>query len=392
MRIILLAIACSVLCCGRVHGVEPAVLTNDSAPLWLLPVPWTNNEQLRFDIKQADGAKSGVLIYTAQTGAINGREYWQFASRMFAGIQQFSRVEADPVSFAPFRSRWKHSLFGDADAAYSTNQVYVAVKGKEPQKFNPQGAVYDSEEIPHLLRRLPLQTNYTQTVNVLSTLPKSVLYPLKIVVAAIEKVWVPAGEFVCFKVELSTHQTFWISTATNRYVVRFRTSTAEADLSEVGQVKTSEPTVCWNKESGMYITAPPGWAFFEADASGLMGKIYLLDPEATATTCLKVWNRDALPEKAKTSLRAWTDYELKEASPDHQDFILKNDKWLDQPVAGALGLSVTCDFSDSPKTYAYESVGFIGSKAVALGSQMPAEQSASIIPALRAILNSLKSY
>ena len=108
----------------------------------LLPAPWENPEQLQLDVKFASGFKLGQAIYSVAAGETNGQKIWQLSSHMFAGVQQFSRVEVLGDSFKPLHSLWKHTLIGEADAVYSRGSAEVTLKGKEPKKVEFEGVLY----------------------------------------------------------------------------------------------------------------------------------------------------------------------------------------------------------------------------------------------------------
>jgi tetratricopeptide (TPR) repeat protein len=154
----------------------------------LMPVPWVDGEQLRLDIKLGSGFKIGPSTYSANAiDETNGRKIWQVSSRLFAGVQQLSKVQVDADSFKPLHSRWKHTLLGDVDAVYSPGKVEMKFKGKdEVKKTDLEGIVYDNEEVVQLMRRLPLATNYSTRIQILSTLGGGNIIPLKIEVAGID--------------------------------------------------------------------------------------------------------------------------------------------------------------------------------------------------------------
>ena len=160
----------------------------------LRPAPWADGEELRLDIKFPTGIKLGTASYTADAGETNGRKIWRLSGRLFAGVEQFSRVEVDADTFKPIHSRWKHSLIGEANAVYSPGHAELRTVGKdELAKINLDGVVYDNEEVIQLMRRLPLAANYKTNLRIFSSLGGGNIIPLEIEVAGTEKVTVPAG-------------------------------------------------------------------------------------------------------------------------------------------------------------------------------------------------------
>ena len=101
---------------------------------------------MRLDLKFPSGFRIGVASYTVASGETNGHKIWRFGSRMMAGVQQFSRVEADYDSLKPLHSRWKHVLIADAEAVYSPGRAEVKLLTKDTSKtVDLQGVIYDNE-------------------------------------------------------------------------------------------------------------------------------------------------------------------------------------------------------------------------------------------------------
>ena len=77
--------------------------------------------------------------------------------------RQYTRVDADAMTFAPMTGRTKNTM-GDFRAAYQPGKVALEVThdGKPTTLDIPvEGTVYDNEQVIYLLRRLPLKEGYT---------------------------------------------------------------------------------------------------------------------------------------------------------------------------------------------------------------------------------------
>src|SRR5436190_2045383 len=145
----------------------------------LTPAPWADGEELRLDVKFQSGFKIGVAAYTVNSGETNGHKIWRIGSHLFAGVQHLSRVEVDADSLKPLHSRWKHSLIGDVHAVYAPGHVDLKVKGKDsPKKIDLETITYDNEEVIQMMRRLPLGTNYSTTIRIITTLGGGTCLPL----------------------------------------------------------------------------------------------------------------------------------------------------------------------------------------------------------------------
>ena len=176
----------------------------------LLPAPWVDGEELQMDVKFQSGFKIGAARYTADLDTLNGKKIWRLSSFLFAGVVQLSQVEVEADSFKPIHCHWKHTMLGDADTTYLPGKAEIKLEGKDDVKTTPlDHIVYDNEECIQLIRRLPLATNYTTTLNILTGLGGGSIIPMGVTVSGIENVKTPAGTFECYKVELSVKQSFW---------------------------------------------------------------------------------------------------------------------------------------------------------------------------------------
>lgn len=315
----------------------------------LTPAPWADGEEMRLDLKFPSGFRIGVASYTVASGETNGHKIWRFGSRMMAGVQQFSRVEADYESLKPLHSRWKHVLIADADAMYSPGHAEVKLLTKDTTKtVDLPGVIYDNEEATQLFRRLPLATNYSGTLRFLSTLGGGNIIPVKIDVVGIEKVQVPAGTFECFKLELSIKQTFWYSTDPHRYLVKFEAGGAVAELSGVGEFKPDAPTTYHDPTYDFSLTLPPGWTAYrrDPDEQKEATTVFLLDPEAAALTIVQAQKLSWLKPEKKESLRGWVNTELADAAKELKGFKARQDSWKELTVAGHPAMAVAGDFVD----------------------------------------------
>src|SRR5690606_34261275 len=61
----------------------------------LLPVPWVDGEDLRYDVNLATGFTVGVARYTVAAAELDGRKIWRFHSNTVGGAQSWSRTEVD---------------------------------------------------------------------------------------------------------------------------------------------------------------------------------------------------------------------------------------------------------------------------------------------------------
>lgn len=360
----------------------------------LLPAPWTDGEEMQLDIKFPTGFKFGMGAYAVHAGEPNGQKIWQVSARMFAGVQSFSRVEVDAESLKPIYSRWKHTLIGDAEATYTSGQAEIKMRGKnEVKKIDLNGVVYDNEEAIQMMRCLPLATNYTTSLRFLTSLGGGNIVPVKLEVAGMEKVEVPAGTFECFKVELSIHQTFWYSADAHRYLVKFEAGGVVAELSKVHRLKSGDPVNYQDPSFGFTFTAPPGWIVYrpeEKDDKGKVG-IEILDPEAAATSELHVGALENLKAGEKKSPRDWAESEAVDGSKVLKGLKIRPESWQERNVAGHSGVSVIGDFVEGQeKKVAYAVFSFGNTTATEFRFVVGSKDFADFQPRFDAIVDSYK--
>jgi len=316
----------------------------------LLPAPWVDGEEMQLDIKFPTGFKLGTVVYRVQAGETNGQKTWRVSSRLFATTQQASRVEVEAETFKPIHGWWKVDVMGETEVAYSAGHAELRTVGKNGvKKVELTGVVYDNEEAAQLIRRLPLGSGYKTTLRIFSSLGGGNIVPIGVKVVGEEKVMVPAGEFDCYKVELSpVNQTFYYSADEHRYLVKFEAGGVAAELAQVTQRNAGEPAGYQDPEFGFTLTAPAEWVFFRADVKDEKEttRLMVLDPDATASIVVNVENREGYGPKAGQSLREWVEKEVIEgdAIKTLKALKIRPESWQERTVAGQRGLGVVGDF------------------------------------------------
>lgn len=318
----------------------------------LLPAPWVDGEEMRLDIKFPTGYKLGTAVYRVRAGEAGGRKTWQFSTRLFAGTQQSSRVEAEAESLKPIHCWWKINLMGEVDVSYFPGYAELRrADAKEPKKVDLNGVVYDNEEAVQLIRRLPLASDYQTTLRIFTGLGGGNIISLGVKVVGEEKVETPAGTFDSYKVELSpVGQTFWWSTDEHHYLVKFEAGGVIAELSQVSQHKAGEPVQYRDAKYGFSLTAPADWVFFRADSMDEKDgeRVLVLDPEAVATTVMNIGSRAVYGPKAGQSLREWAEKDVVggEAVKTLKALKIRPESWKEQTAAGLPAMSVLGDLEE----------------------------------------------
>ncbi len=315
-----------------------------------LSAPWADGEEMRLDLKFSNGVKIASAAYSVNSGETNGIMVWRLANRIFGVSRSLSHVEVDADTFRPLHSRWKHNLFGEADAQYTPTEAAVLLKGKDQaKKIALNGAVYDNEEAIQLMRRLPLASGYKTSLRLLSTLSAGSIVPVQVTVTGPEKISVSAGDFDCYKVALSIHQTFWYSADAHRYLVKYDAGGAIAELSRVAYPKPGQPEKYQEPELGFSLAVPYDWLLSPrpGEANTNMAVVDIFDPDMAATTFLKVRKLDGLDPAFRKTVRTWAESEAAEFAKVWKNFKIRPDSWKDRMIAGREGATFVADYVDA---------------------------------------------
>ena len=334
------------------------------ADLALQPVPWQDGERLQYRFTIGAGLDIGTAEYRAILSETGGRKVWEVGARMFAAAHSFSKVSADVETFAPISSVWKHALLGEASATYRSGEIEIARPGKEATKLAVEKIVYDNEQAMHLMRRLPLEVGYKTTIPIIATLGGAATIPLGIEVTAKEVLKVPAGDFECFKVNLSVGQTFWFTTDANRYLVRLEAGGATASLASIAHRGAADPVVFKSDAAGISLTAPPDWVLHlqTKDDETDRPTLHMLDPNADARAiALRMRPTDKLPAKARASARAWAESDFADhLSKTVKDAKIRPNSWRPFSVSGRAGMSFIADCTEKDQPMVVYSIYSLG--------------------------------
>jgi hypothetical protein len=318
------------------------------------PVPWVDGEVLRFIMKLPTGLDLGAMAYRAESAQVGDRKVWRVGARIFAGgmMQSFSRVDADWESFRPISSRWKHSLIGDATVVYSGNSAQTTVVGAaEPKVTALDAPVYDNEEAVHLIRRLPLEVGYKTTVPILTGLGGGAVIPVGVEVKSIDKLTVPAGQFECYRVDLSLNQTFWFTTDEHRYLAKFEAGGMTAELTGIEQRQPGKPVQLHDDATGVTVVAPENWLIQkhnkqDGQSNDLGTEFYFMDPDATITTALLKLHDTATLNEGKNSPRVWAEARVGKLAKEMKDLKVRPASWKILSVSGRPAVGFVADYTD----------------------------------------------
>jgi len=343
--------------------------------LKLDPLPWVDGEHLELRIKLAGGLEIGEFILSARSGKVDGREVWYLAlNRNIAPNAPnlaLSRVVADRRTFQPISSTFRHSLMGTVEGEYTAKQVTVrsrGVDGKESvKKLDLDGVYYDNEQGWHAFRLLPLTDNYKGSMPICATFGGG-LMKLETEVTGKETIEVAAGKFECYKLLVKpVQQTFWISSDSHRYAVKFEAGGVIGELQSIRQVKPGETVSYDDPKLGFSLSTPADWYVIPDKTAAKESErvLMLVDPEAEAVSALVVQPLESLKEQQRTSLRAWAEERLAEGKKVHKGHQVRPDSWQERKVAGHPALSYVADFEQGSTKRAKYCVFVLGKSTAA---------------------------
>lgn len=357
----------------------------------LQPVPWQNNEVTRLDIRLAAGLKVGSAEYTVHAGEANGQKIWRFSSRTEAAANQsVSHVEVEAGTLKPLHSIWKHSLLGEVDAVYYPDHADLKTTGKAgTNKLEFDGAVLDNEEVVQWMRCLPLENGYKTSQQILASLG-STLVPLKFEVSGPEQVQVPAGTYDCYKIELSIAQTFWYSSDSNHYLVKFEAGGAIAELTGVTQRTPGERAAYSDSTFGFSVSAPADWTFDKQETSKAdKAVVSILDPQGLASSILAVQTMSSLTPSETNSLLIFAKARMADEAKVMKGFSTRPGSWQDGTLSGQPSLSVVSEYMEGKaKKVFYQVWSFGATNAVYFQSSLPAADFDGFRPKFDAVANS----
>ncbi len=278
---------------------EQKDLIAKSQMLNLRPAPWTDGEVLRMGTKSS-GAKSdmGAYVYSAESIQEAGKPAWNFRNVMVtSGMSIYQAAVVDAGSYTPISGRMRVSfMLMDNEARYTQNQVDVSSlqNGVKASRQIPlSGVVYDSAQILHLVRCLPLREGFQTTISVFNPTAGTTVN-LKVAVVGRETITVPAGTFDCLKTSLTPEgnaqdQTVWLSTEGHFYPVKLvQGGILEQELHSIEVVGKTQMVRFEDKESGINMSMPPQWYFGRTVLGGLVS---LAAPELDSLLLLYSWER-----------------------------------------------------------------------------------------------------
>ncbi len=338
---------------------RPATITQPGIqPLKLKPATWSDGEVMRLRLTSTAGPEIGTMIWSSEAIKVGTRDAWRIESTMvipMLDMLQFTRVDTERDSFAPIAGRTYNSEMGDFRAEYGTNKVKLTAGTKNGQTWRDidlEQTAYDNEQALYVIRRMPLAEGYRSTFPIFPVMGGSVI-DCEIEVTGKEKVSVPAGAYDCWKVMLAVssggvrvlQHTLWFSADGHQYLVKYQ-GDALMELAEITRKDLTTPPVFENKELGIRLTAPAGWAFYSNPSPrGYKMNTYLLSPELKAWALLTV----AATESAFASPREAAESDVATLKGFFKGYTPRADSWKELKVGGLPAIQYVADYEDEGK-------------------------------------------
>jgi hypothetical protein len=315
--------------------------------LKLLPVPWEDGEALQLVLKTDGGAEIGAFIWTAEAAQDGERQTWLLDTfRYVPTMQALSRVTVDRETFRPIRSADAVPGMNAVLAEYGPGEVKLERAGKDAQTVNVVGAVYDNDQVIHLIRRLPLAEGYKVTIPVFTALGGSTI-EIPMEVTQRKTIEAPAGKYECYGLHMGApiNQMYWFSTDPRHYLVKFEASPVIGELTAIRQKNGPTPNEYRDDEFGFTLVAPAGW-FFQRLRAGLpdnQRNVHVIDPDAAATTMLWAGKLDPGKLAYEGDLRRGAEEKIAERKKQFKDYTVRPDSWTPRTVNGRPALGYTAD-------------------------------------------------
>jgi len=343
------------------------------AKLKLLPIPWGDGDELQLEMVMHNGKPAGCQVYRIQKSMHDGKPAWEcdaWQTVTLNGQQGKSRVLVDGESFTSINSNWRHSLLGEAEAAFEDSMATIKMKGKQDARvveFN--GAVYDNEQAAEVFRRLDLKVGFKGKITVLSSLTTSKV-TIGLEVPKMKTIKTSLGEFECFEVNLDLGQTFYISNDANRYIVQFVAGGVEANLTKVRKAEDfGKPQTI---ETDLFsLTLPDRWHAFTQKHSKHKeeARTWLVDPENDMSVWIEAGTKESVEKHHDyDSPKKWLQSILDKAEDRYEDVTLDPAGIVSAQLGQHDGLATKFEYKDKDRTMVVERKSAFGdSAAVSIG-------------------------
>lgn len=328
------------------------------AGLKFLPVPWSDGELLKYSITAPTGGKLGMMEVETREIVSNQQKQWHidtYLTVLISNMFQFSRVSADSDSFNTVNSYVNNSLAGTYSANYSFENI--AAEQIEPEGKTTKNTlkidqlVYDYEQLPHIIRRLPLSDKYFKAIKLYFS-PRNIMPIAEISVLEEEKVTVPAGIYDTYKVKVAFKSPenilptliLWVVKDMQRQIVRYEFQGSIAELQEASNVAKRQLKTIADENVGISFKVPEQWRSIDARDvdKNLSAFHHFFAPKMDALGMLAV--REFEAANVNTSLYSIVDGDINALKSYFKRYKIRPDSTVDSIINGAPARSYIADY------------------------------------------------
>jgi tetratricopeptide (TPR) repeat protein len=369
-----------------------------AAALKLDPAPWEGEEALVLRVKMADATDGGVMIFRVEPAQVGGKAAYRIET--YRAPMLFTSVDVAADTFLPIESRAENKMMASRSrSVYAPGRVEVTLwdKAGEAKKHEVKSeqAVYDNDEVIHLMRRLPLAEGYSLKIPVLA-IGSPVTIEAKIDVVGREKVTVAAGTFDTHKVNLGVFmdgrhvqdQQFWYSADANRYLVKvFNVVSIELEEVLTGSVDKS---AFQDAAAGFSLDAPDGWYVISRGTRGGGINLGILAPEMKVVGGLR---REPFRADAKKTAAQMAEEHIDWAKKNHSVYAVRGDAAESFQASGLPATRIVGEFTHKltgRSTIEYRTFVAHQGHRLTFEFEVDKEQWESVKPAIDEVVASLR--
>jgi hypothetical protein len=329
------------------------------------PIPWKNGEVSLYDIKRSGGGKIGAAAFSINEILAEGQPAWKLSthtSLLIAGQTDYTDAYVTRDDFVALSGNSFNSTSGQNRIDYKKGGLRVSslVKGQKTVSDIDIGQPYYNDlQLHNLIRRLPLKSGYKTEFN-LFIQSSTMALDGRLQIKDPERVSVPAGEFDCYRVEISGYQqskltqemTYWISTRADRQIVKVVSSAVTFELTAATN-RIDQPLVYRKPGLNMSLAAPQGWMPLEVEPMQPGHDMWLsLIPDEGQTFALlaatqKIKSSD--DDKNANLVGHIVDADIKALSSALPGFAIRPETRIELAVSGATAQRFIADFQTDSK-------------------------------------------
>jgi tetratricopeptide (TPR) repeat protein len=335
----------------------------------LLPAPWEDGEMLTYsgikNITVVHKTTETVTIepineartFISESVSINGKKSWKIFSADATGNSMgYRTIFAADDTFVPVETRHMRGFNLSLAVEYFSDRLVVRselgnLTNSNEHQFST--AVYDSEQIVYLLRRLPLQMGFETTIPLYGS---SGLTNQRISVVSREHVTTPAGTFNAWVVALGNkgaeYNFHWISDDNRRYPVKMAASRTDEKFFELISISKNEK----NKrveygDQDISFSLPPGWFSLNTNDPPAFSEItrrrYICigDPEPETYSDFTITEYPSGMD-AKSRLSKYIDTLISGNKSRYKYYLVRSGNMENITVSGFPGVRFSVDHSD----------------------------------------------